>query len=62
MLFIKNHISGDRTVEARMRLKAEGTVEESESRTELHVLGVAAWMQGVERELCLTPCQADKPP
>lgn len=45
-----------------MKLEAEGTVEESESRIELHVLGVAAWMQGVECELCLTPCQADKPP
>lgn len=62
MIFIKNHISLGRAVEARMKLEAEGTVEESESRIELHVLGVAAWMQGVECELCLTPCQADKPP
>lgn len=46
-LFIKNHISGGRTVEAEMELEAGGTLEESESRgIGLHVLGVAAWMQG----------------
>lgn len=45
-----------------MELEAEGTVEEPESRIGLHVLEAAAWMQGVEPKLCLTPCQADRPP
>lgn len=31
--FIKNHISGGRTVEARMELEAGGTVEEQKDRT-----------------------------
>lgn len=40
VLFIKNHISGGRTVEARMELEAAGAVEEMESiRIGLHVLG-----------------------
>lgn len=47
VLFIKNHISGGRTVEARMELEAGGTVEEMESgRIGLHALEAAAWMQG----------------
>ena len=52
-------------MEARMELEAGGTVEESQSRRiGLHVLEAAAWMKGggVEPKLCLTPCQADRPP
>lgn len=54
-------------MEARMELEAGGTVEEMESRRiGLHVLEAAAWMPGgdggFEPKLCLTPCQADRPP
>lgn len=50
-------------METRMELEAGGAVEESESRRiGLHVLEAAAWMQGDEPKLCLTPCQADRPP
>lgn len=62
MLFIKNHISGGRTAEARMELGAGATVEEIESkRIGLHVLE-AAGSGGVDLKLCLTPCQADRSP
>lgn len=46
-----------------MELEAGGTVEETVSRRiGLHVLEAAVWMWGVEPKLCLTPCQADRPP
>lgn len=68
VLFIKSHISGGRRAEAGMEADAGGTVVEIESRrTGLHVLRAAAldavgvW-GGVEPKLCLTPCQADRPP
>lgn len=46
-----------------MALEAGGTVEESESRKDRTACAGSCYPDaGVEPKLCLTPCQADRPP
>lgn len=51
-------------MEARMELEAGGTVEEMEMQKDRTACAGSCCLDagGVELKLCLTPCQADRPP